>query len=186
MRKRWISVTLALSIAAIACVGLAVVSSGSARTGTKARWGSGASSVGATANRPAASKAVRANVTQTIVVTERYSNDDATVTPPTTSPTGVGGYDVFRDPLYNGSDTQVGHVLATCMPAFDGDSLCHGVLEFAGGNITIDGSGISTDGSLVLAITGGTGEYVGASGQVSINTAVSAAAARITISLTSG
>jgi hypothetical protein len=186
MRKRWISAALALSIAAIAFVGLAAASSGSTSKGATARWGFGVSSAGASANRAAASKAATSNATQTIIVTERYSNDAATVTPPTTSPTGVGGYDVFRDPLYNGSDTQVGHVLATCMPAFDGDSLCRGVVEFAGGNISIDGSGIFTDGSLVLAITGGTGEYVGASGQVNINTAASATAARITISLTSG
>jgi hypothetical protein len=186
MRKRWISVALALLVAAIAFVGLAAVSSGSTSTDATARWGFGAQSVSAPANPPAASTAPTSNATQTIVVIERYSNDAATVTPPTTSPTGVGGYDVFRDPLFNGSDTRVGHVLATCMPAFDGDSLCHGVLEFAGGDITIDGSGIITDGSLVLAITGGTGEYVGASGQANINTAASAAAARITISLTSG
>lgn len=186
MRKRWISVALGLSIAAIAFVGLAAVSSGSASTGVRARWGFGASSGSAQANRPATSKTATSNATQTIVVTERYSNAAATVTPPTTSPSGVGGYNVFRDPLYNGSDTQIGQVLATCMPAFDGDSLCHGVLEFAGGDITIDGSGIFTNDSLVLAITGGTGEYVGASGQVNINVALSAAYARITISLTSG
>ncbi len=186
MRKRWISVALALSIAAIAFVGLTAVSSGSASSAAKARWGSGASSAGAPANRSAASRPATSNATRTIVVTERYSNDFANVTPPTTSPTGVGGYDVFRDPLFGASGTEVGHVLATCMPAFDGDSLCRGTIEFHGGTITFDGSAISTDGVLTLAITGGTGEYIGASGQVSINTALSEAFARLTISLTSG
>jgi hypothetical protein len=38
----------------------------------------------------------------------------------------------------NAPDTQVGHVLASCMTSFAGDSLCRGVLEFAKGNITID------------------------------------------------
>ena len=186
MRKRWISITLALSIAAIAFVGLAATSSGSSSKRATARWGFGASSASAGVKQAAAPRAATANATRTIVVTEPYSNDAATVTPPTTSPTGAGGYNIFRDPLDNESGTQVGHVLATCMTGFDGDALCHGVLEFAGGTITIYGSGINTDGSLVLAITGGTGEYAGASGQVNINTAASESAARITISLTSG
>ncbi len=184
MRKRWISVALALSIAAIAFVGLTAASSGTTSTGANARWGFGASSAGAPSNRAAASKP--AHATQTIVVTQRYSNEFASLAPPSTGPSDAGHYDVFRDPLYNASDTQVGQVLASCMTGFAGDSLCRGVLEFANGNITIDGSGLGTDGSFFLSITGGTGDYEGASGQVNINTAASPTAARITIELTSG
>ncbi len=185
MRKRWISLALALSIAASAFVGLAAVSNGNTSTGAVARWGVGASSVSAPANRSAASKAATSSATQTIVVTEPYSNESASLTPSSTSTSDAGHYNVFRDPLY-ASDTQVGHVLATCMTGFAGDSLCRGVLEFADGNITIDGSSLGTDGSFFLSITGGTGKYERASGQVNINTAASPTAARITVELTSG
>ncbi|MBV8823181.1 MAG: dirigent protein [Ktedonobacteraceae bacterium] len=76
-----------------------------------------------------------------------------------------GNYFVFYDPLFDAADkNQVGNVNGTCLNTSNTVQECHFTLILPKGQITVEGP--STGNAATFAITGGTGIYDQATGQV--------------------
>jgi hypothetical protein len=86
----------------------------------------------------------------------------------------AGDYDVHTDPLTRGGKTvgwNDGSCLTTSVSAKTADQLCEFVLHLPNGQIVADGavrSGQNGPGTFVLAITGGTGRYSSAGGELTV------------------
>ncbi len=105
----------------------------------------------------------------TIVVVERATTD--TVIDLGDEGDSIGDMLVFANQIYDESnEEQVGSDQGSCVRTVPGDSYeCAWTLTLADGQIMVQGPYLDGKGS-VLAITGGTGAYVGAMGQMTART----------------
>jgi allene oxide cyclase len=85
------------------------------------------------------------------------------------NPDSVGDMIVFANPIFDSTNTrQLGIVQGTCVRVIVGKSWeCFFTLALANDRITLEGPYADT-GESVFAITGGTGRYTGAKGQMSL------------------
>ena len=96
-----------------------------------------------------------------------HAETDATHVHGGTGKDNVGDILTFANPVYDADDKrQVGSDQGYCVRVLAGKSYeCHWTLVVQGGQITVDGP-FHDDGDSLLAITGGTGIFSGASGQM--------------------
>ena len=82
----------------------------------------------------------------------------------------VGDILTFSNPVYDATNTQqLGSDQGYCVRVIVGKSYeCHWTLQLSSGQITVDGPFFDSSDS-TLAITGGSGRYAGASGEMSLH-----------------
>jgi hypothetical protein len=82
-----------------------------------------------------------------------------------------GNYIVFDDPVFDAADKhQVGNVNGTCVNTSNTMEECHFTFILPKGQITVEGPFTSASPTATFAITGGTGIYDEARGQVAQKT----------------
>jgi hypothetical protein len=100
----------------------------------------------------------------------------------------LGDYLVFHADLFDSAGVKVGTDGGTCVfTSAAGESQCVATLSFAGGDVTTQG--LNTDPTIpfeaVFAVTGGTGEFKGAAGELDVEQ-LSEVLANLTLRLTRG
>ena len=103
-----------------------------------------------------------------IAVVERATTDAVTNGDPTTD--AAGNILTFANDVYNAADThKVGNDQGSCVRTVVGESWeCTWTTFLPSGQITVEGP-FSDTGNTVLAITGGTGAYRNARGEMQLN-----------------
>jgi hypothetical protein len=120
-------------------------------------WGRGHVSAAA-ATETAATQASAAGATRLVVIAREVDFTVIDVGPQGDSP---GDAIVFTDDLFDQAGRRIGHDQARCTIMFRGDVLCDATFVLAGrGQLTIEGA------TLTFAVTGGTGEFKKARGQL--------------------
>jgi len=111
--------------------------------------------------------AVRGSGT-TLTVVERAEND--TVTDTGAEGDSVGDVLTFANTVYDAkNETEINTDNGYCLRTVVGGAWeCHWILTLENGQITVDGPFYDT-GDSVLAITGGTGEYAAARGEMTLH-----------------
>jgi hypothetical protein len=118
-------------------------------------WGRGHTAAQAT---PAAPQATPAGATRLVVIGREADFTIVDTAPQGDSP---GDQILFTDDLFDPSGRRVGRDEARCTIMFRGDVLCDATFVLAGrGQLTIEGA------TLTFAVTGGTGEFRRARGQM--------------------
>ena len=99
-----------------------------------------------------------------------HADTDATHVRGGTGPDNVGDILTFANPVYDAANThRVGSDQGYCVRVVAGVSYeCHWTLSVHGGQIMVDGPFFDKTDS-ALAITGGTGAFAGASGQMKLH-----------------
>ncbi len=163
MRRKLGLLTAGAAAAALGAGGMALAAGGTSGAALH-RWGSMAPHTGGIESEPAAPDVQGAT---TISLLEGIGNYATMVRVGHSSGVRVGDYVVFRDPLKDlTTGNRVGDVNAQCTFGY-GMALCNGNAFLTGrGRLTFQGSAPPSNRPFTLAITGGTGEFQTARGQV--------------------
>jgi hypothetical protein len=181
-----------LALLSVAAAGVAASAGGAALAagGSPAlsRWGALAPKVAA-AEQPAEPATPDTAGSTVISLLERAGQHATLVRVGHAQGLRAGDYSVFRDPLDPWGTTgatgagKAGFVSVTCLFGY-GEALCRGNAFLTGrGRITFDGAAPPNNSPFTLAVTGGTGEFQTARGQIHVAPIGNGNTARIDISL---